>query len=62
MEMMVFHVFIKSTMKIKEKLMLMDCCKDKEFDRIIMNELMYKFKKHAMLHEDVGWIPHSDVE
>ena len=39
---------------------MQDWCRDKKLDRILMNELMYKFKGHALPCRDSGWVPYSD--
>ena len=54
------RVCIKANSKTQSRLTLPDWCRDKKIDRIIMNELMSKFKKHPVPCKDAGWVPYTD--
>jgi len=55
-------VSIKNTAKVQAIgcLILLQWIKDKKFDQVIMNELMWLKNQHPLPCKDVSWIPYTD--
>jgi len=55
-------VNIKNTPKARSlgKEMLLDWCRDKKLDKIVMNEIMWTRKKYPLPCKDAAWVPYLD--
>lgn len=56
------RVCIKSNSKTKGMLTLQDWCRDKKFDRVIKNELLWKLKKKPLPSKDATYTPYLESD
>jgi hypothetical protein len=61
-EIMSNRVCIKHNAKTKQKMTLPEWCKGKKLDRIIINELMSKFRGFPVPCKDADWVTYPDEE
>jgi hypothetical protein len=54
-------VCIKTNVAYRDCLTLVEWCKEKKLDRMIMNELMWKHRQYRLPCKDTNWVPYDDA-